>query len=459
MEPGEVETLLLQQPGVRNAIVSVHEEQLVAYLLARETPPDNAALRAALRAQLPAVMVPSEFILLDEFPMTPSGKIKRNALPVPGGQAQTRKSTHQAARTPAESMLTEIWADLLKNPNLGIHDDFFDLGGHSLLAIQLVGRIENALGVRLPLTSLFEASTISQQALLLGEAAPQAAGKDTSYLISLHKGKNGTPPLFFVHGFGGGVAGYAHLARKLGANQPFYGLQAGGFDNEQPPHTTIPEMAEAYLSDVRAVQPRGPYYLGGYCYGGLVAFEMARRLQEQGEQVAHLALVESFAPMRRDGRETVFENPRMIIYFFKNLPFWFQDFMQLGWEGMKSRVKVIYRRTKKNLLRKLGKRQPLDARDFIEDDVDLLPERHRELMEIQIRALLQFPRARYNGGAHLYRVRGGSLSQTSDQRYGWEELITGGIEIHFVQGAHRTLLNPPHVESLADEIRQQLGRL
>ena len=259
----------------------------------------SSDLRMFLKEKLPEYMVPSSFTLLAALPLTPNGKVDRRALPAPDGLRPERAESFVAPRTPLEEMLAGILADVLRLPRVGVTDSFFDLGGHSLLAVRLVARIGQALGQRLPLAVLFQAPTVEQLALALRrQTAPLAA----SPVVGIQTGGS-RPPFFCVHPASGSVLGYVELARHLGSDQPFYGLQAPGLDDESEPVAQVEALAARYVAAVRGVQPGGPYLLGGWSIGGVIAFEMARQLRRQGHEVALLALLDSFAPpyARRNG--------------------------------------------------------------------------------------------------------------------------------------------------------------
>src|SRR5439155_1105218 len=187
--------------------------------------------------------------------------------------------------------LAQLWEEVLAVRPVGVRDDFFALGGHSLAAAQLFSRIERRFGKRLALATLTYAPTVEQLARVIRNGSDVPA----SCLVPI-QARGEQPPFFCVHGFGGGVIGYGALAQQLGPERPFFGLQARGVDGEAEPDDSIPAMAARYMEALRAVQPRGPYRLGGYCFGGVVAYEMACQLQAQGERVALLAVLAGYAP-------------------------------------------------------------------------------------------------------------------------------------------------------------------
>jgi len=274
---------LARQPGVAAAAADLRGERLVAYVVGSCAPSE---LRERLREDLPDVMVPTHFVVLDALPLTPNGKVDRRRLPDPG--AGSTAARHDAApRRPAEVSLVAMWEDLLGVRPIGIHDDFFALGGHSLLAVRLFVAIERAFGKAVPLATLLRAPTIARLAdALEGDGEP---ARFTSLVPIQPAGE--LPPLFGVHGHSGEVLFYRPLADRLGGSQPFYALGSAGLSDGARTHRTIDEMADHYLAEIRQVRPRGPYALLGYCFGSIVALEMACRLLREGESVSFLGLL------------------------------------------------------------------------------------------------------------------------------------------------------------------------
>ncbi|GMU10103.1 non-ribosomal peptide synthetase/type I polyketide synthase [Corallococcus caeni] len=288
IELPEVEAALLLHPDVRQAAVLLREDvpgdkRLVAYVTAPDTLA-TSSLRAFLLRHLPEYMVPSAFVRLDTLPLTAHAKLDRRALPLPDAHASPHP--YVAPRTPTEALLATLWAELLHKEQVGIHDDFFASGGHSLVAVRLAASIRARTGKSLPLAALFQAPTLEQLAAVIdGGPAP------TSSLVVIQRG--GTrQPFFCVHPAGGNVLAFADLARRLGPEQPVYGLQAQGLDGRLPPLDSIDAMARHYVATLRSAQPHGPYRLGGWSLGAVIAAEMARHLHQAGEVVELLALLE-----------------------------------------------------------------------------------------------------------------------------------------------------------------------
>ena len=294
VEPGEVESALTSRPGVAQAAVVVRDDgaggSLSAFVVARRgLQISGEALRRDLRERLPRHLVPSSVVVLDALPMTPGGKVDRRALATyPGNQLESKPPG--PPRDELERRLIAIAEDVLNVRPIGPDDDFFDLGGHSLLAVRLLSRVEAGFGVRVELADLLRGPTIENLARLVREPGE---GMAWSPLVTLAEG--GGAPLFLVHPVGGGVVCYSELARALGG-RPVYGLQARGLDGGGAPLERVEDMAALYLDAVRTRQPSGPYHLAGWSMGGVVAFEMARRLRGQGEAVGALVLIDSSRP-------------------------------------------------------------------------------------------------------------------------------------------------------------------
>jgi thioesterase domain-containing protein/acyl carrier protein len=429
------------------------ERRLAAYLVPKAgTALSVPDLRAFLGSKLPAHMIPSAFVFLDAFPLNPHGKIDRHALArLPGTDSQDRAELGMPGDE-IERQLVSLWEEVVGITPIGIRDNFFDLGGHSLLAIRLFARIKEELGVELPIASLFQAPTIEQLAATIRQAGSVPAW---SPLVPLQP-QGWRPPFYCVHGLGGGVWGYAELAGLLGPEQPLYGLQARGLEGGEPPHTRIEDMAAAYVSEMRKVQPQGPYRLGGYSSGGVVAFEMARLLQAQGEQVGLLALFDSYAPLVPGARRRRWP---VLIGFLRNLPRWLADFGRR--EDRDRRLLARFRGAAQAIWRRRG-RDSLPAEVMILNafgDAAEISDERRRLVEAHLRALETYRPQVYPGRVTLYRVRGMRLFRAEDASLGWEALAGGGVEVRMISGAHYDILQPPAVAALAEELKASLAQV
>jgi aspartate racemase len=237
-------------------------------------------------------MIPSLFVILDELPLTANGKVDRRSLSaLQSGGVELRRA-YVAPRDMLELQLARIFENVLNVSPVGVHDNFFELGGHSLLAVRLFAVIEKALDKRLPVATIFQGASVEHLAGILRQ---NVATTNTTSLVEIQPGGS-RQPLFFVHAVGGSAFSYIELANQLGPEQPFYTFQSEGLDERYKPHTQIAEMAAHYIAEMQMAQPEGPYMLGGWSMGGVVAFEMARQLIEQGHKVSLLTLIDSFMP-------------------------------------------------------------------------------------------------------------------------------------------------------------------
>jgi len=458
IEPGEIEYALAQHPLIRQAVVMARDDVsggygLVAYLVVNEHTNNISIedIRAFLKERFPNYMIPTAYVKIHALPITPNGKINYRDLPPPPVSNVKPEGNFTLPRNELERQLVQIWVQLLGHEAISVHDNFFELGGHSLLAIRLFTQLERELGKKLPLTTLFHAPTIAQLARFIYEETIEV---DESTLVTIQPG-NSNPPFFCIHGFGGGVVGYGELARLLGPEQPFYGLQAKGIDGVGEFDTEVEVMADRYIQAMRAVQPEGPYYLGGYCYGGVIAFEMARHLETQGETPALVAIFEGYAPLRGGNRDSIWRNPQLLLNFMHNMPYWFFDYLQLGYKQMWRRLRRKFRSHWKKVMRKFGVIVMYGAEDVI-DDTAHLPAKQRQLMETQLRAMSKYDPEIYNGSVTLFRVRSQSLSRTPDPAMGWNKVVARGVNIRRIAGNHHNILEQPHVESLATQLKESL---
>lgn len=296
IELGEIETVLSRHPAVVDAVVvargSGAESELAAYVTPAGEPAPAHELRRFLGQTLPDYMVPSTVTTLEAFPLTPNGKVDRKALPEP---TRERSGEHEliAPRSRLERKLAAIWERELDIHPIGVTDDFFDLGVTSILAATLFAAIEHDLADNLALGAIFKAPTIEKLARLIEQGEDDDPRWTSLVPVQPHGSR---APIFCVHGGAGTILHLQPLARLLGPEQPFYGLQSSGLYGGSAPLRTVEEMAEHYISEMRQVHPGGPWLLAGYCFGAIVAFEIAQVLRAQGEDVRMLAMFNGPSP-------------------------------------------------------------------------------------------------------------------------------------------------------------------
>jgi len=314
VEPGEIESALNRLPGVSRAAVTAAAStdgtvRLVAYV-APETGAnrDPSGIRSALSEVLPDFMVPSEVIFLDALPLTPAGKVDFRGLPSPASLPTSDSTAAAGPRNPIEEVLVRIWEEIFDREPIGIHDDFFDLGGHSLLSLQIIDRVNQA-GLWLTPAQFMQHPTIEGLAQVVQTARP-ASNEGWLTLVELQPYGPRTP-IFFIHSTPGDVLGYMNLVHCLGPEQPCYGFQSLGLRDRDRAHSRVEEMAAFYLDELRAFRPAGPYLLSGWCYGGIVAAEMAVQLERKGNDGVALFLFETPFP-RTDAFAAAYQVDRLL---------------------------------------------------------------------------------------------------------------------------------------------------
>ncbi|MFD9452232.1 amino acid adenylation domain-containing protein [Streptomyces sp. NPDC059985] len=298
IELGEIESAVSDLPGVSAAAVAVHTgaagvRRLVAYTVPTASgSTEPARLRAELSASLPEFMVPSAFVELAALPLTVNGKVDRAALPAPDfgdGGGRPPKDAR-------EELIAAAFAEVLGLERVGAEDNFFELGGHSLLAMRLVGRIRAELGIPIQVATVMSAPTVADIASRIGDDAR----RDALRILMPLRERGTAAPLFCFHPASGFSWQYTGLLRHLDADRPVYGLQSPGLSGSLPDVTDVVGLAELYLAEIRTVQPQGPYHFLGYSFGGTVAQTLAALLQERGEEVAFLGLLDAYPPETDD---------------------------------------------------------------------------------------------------------------------------------------------------------------
>jgi thioesterase domain-containing protein/acyl carrier protein len=423
IELSEIEAALDQHPDVWKTVVLAREDvpgrkYLAAYVVPdQEQTPAPYKLRDFVKQKLPDYMVPAAFILLDTLPLTPNGKIDRRALPAPDQSRPELPETFVAPRDYLELELVKIWEEILGIQPVGTRDNFFDLGGNSLLAMRLLAQIEKTFNKSLSLATLFQAPTVEQLTPILHRSQEERSASASS-LVALQLGGS-KPPFFCLPGNLGNVfTDLGDLARHLGPDQPFYGLQDGIHNPTQ-----IKALAAHYLDKIQSVQPDGPYLLGGVCSGGTIAFEMAQQLQTQGQQVALLALMETPPP----------QVPGLRSYL---------DFAVSTFQSVTQRFVHHSRNVSQLGSAEQGAYFRLKAKLVVNDW-----------------ALTRYAPRPYPGRIHLF-LGSESLESPLDPCLGWRELALGGAEVHVVPGTHDTItrthdaaLEESHLRVLAEQLR------
>lgn len=453
IEPGEIEAVLASHPSVSQAAVVVDsagaDARLVAFVSPRGSAKiDPAVLRRHAADALPDFMVPVAVVPLDTIPLNANGKVDRAALPI--AIRPDARAGGVAPRNPVEQRLAAIVAEILGVASVGAHDNFFQLGGHSMTGVRLFARIERDFGRRLPLASLFAGPTVAELAERLG--LPRADTTCTSLVALQPKGTR--PPLFLMHGAGrGNLWTYTNLVPHLGSDQPVYALESRVM-RDLPEFETIEEMAAGYVTEIRAIQERGPYYLGGYCFGGTVAYEMARQLDAAGERVALLALLDTSAP-NSTYQQLPWWRPSFHLRFAANTAYWLKDFAD---QPLRDQVRYVQRKSRLFAERLVatfrGSRQELRVEEVV--DVNIIPEIELGLWKIHLRSLAAYRPGPYPGRVTLFRTRGQPFLCSFDPLFGWGPLAKGGVRVVRLPGAHEKIFLDPHVREFSALLRREL---
>ncbi len=445
IELGEIEAALRRHVGIADAVVTVRTDApggkaLAAYWIAEGEPVPVSELKSFLKESLPEYMVPAFFVRLTELPLTPNGKVDRKALPAPERTVGQTEEASVAPRDDIEQRLARIWCDILRIPAVGVHDNFFELGGESLLAVRMFVRIETEFGRELPLATLLQAGTIESLASRIRE---EGWVPPWSPLIPLQT-RGARTPLFWIHGVGGNVLNYRSLALRLGEDQPFYGLQARGMDGKLEPVATIEEMAALYLSEIRKVQPRGPYVLGGSSFGGVVAYEMAQQLRAAGDGAAYVALLDTNAVDSADERKTKQSLATRIQLHLGILLRGPDRLTYLRKKARRLRRKTVYRiwQTVFAAFQKFNKPLPQSLQDVAQNNY---------------RALRIYKARPYDGRVGLFCARLEPEEFTQAKQRAWGMLVPS-LELYDVAGDHLSMVDEPHVADLASQLTDAFQR-
>jgi acyl-CoA synthetase (AMP-forming)/AMP-acid ligase II/thioesterase domain-containing protein/acyl carrier protein len=390
---------------------------------------------------------------------TTSGKINRAASRAkylaeradadPGEATERAVAEAPALATDTAQRLIGVWETLFNQQGLTPAADFFTLGGDSLLAAQLALEIEERFRCSLPATALLAAPTIAGLARLIDAPAPPGE-RETLVALQAVETPTDRPRFFCVHGLGGGVLDYRPLAQALGPRQPFYALQARGLDGADPIDHSIEAMAAHYVCTIKAVQPTGPYYLGGYCFGGVVAYEMARQLIAAADDVALVAVLEGYAPSGEGPRGGWRREWGFALHFVRALPYWVRDYLQLERMQMRARNRRLVRVARKRLLRLAGIDVALEGQDLV-DGLISRPAKLQRLLEGHLAAARRYAPAPYAGRIVLFRTPR-TLLQAPQRDMGWSRLSTEPVDVQMIAGSHATILAEPHVRVLADTL-------
>jgi aspartate racemase len=443
IELGEIESALKSYPAVRDAVVTLQEathgnKHLVGYVVNGASPSEvhnrsmTRELKGVLKNSLPDYMVPAYFVFLENLPRTPSGKIDRGALPHADGTRPDLEEAHIPPRDDLERRLANIWERLLGVQPIGIRDDFFHLGGHSLLAVRLVSEIQKETGQRLPLISFFQGPNIEYLASLLRQDVRSLSWPT---LVEIQAG-GPNPPLFCVSMPNVNALGYRSLARYLGKNQAVFGLQAQYPEDLEGEHSreAVDQIVTHYLGELRAVRPTGPYQFVGLCRGAHIAYEMARRLEREGHEIALLGVIDTW----------VMENT---YNYFWLLQYHTSRVISSMLRGIKKQLSLINKKSQSAVTNGNSSTSvPANS-----------AERKQQTVKVYFPGP-DFVPTSFEGRIAVFRTQRQPRTRIRDPHLGWGKLARGGVDLHFIPGGHESVLKEPYVQGLAAALKKCLRR-
>lgn len=423
IEVNEIESHLEKIPSIHQCIVKPernHDDSisLSAYVVLEKNAQISAVdIRSALKQHIPEYMVPSRFFVVDKLLITPSGKVDRNILPVPCKQLSSG-TNYVAPNNDIEKSLQNIWCSVLKTEHIGIYDDFFELGGNSLSAMNIISLIQDQFSITLSLRKLFDFPTIYTLAneienMSCGITECLSRHTPENIIVPLNTAGEKTP-LFLVHPIGGSVFWYKLLGKYIDKDRPLYGIQDPGLDKNELIFTNLEEMANAYIDSIQAIQPNGPYLLGGASFGSTVAIEMAKQLQERGEIVTSIISLDGWA-------------------FYPTL------------ENNEDYFQEVMKEQNSRLLKKYVENNVSNSKFLLE------LQWHREKM------LMQYKMPVIETQFILFKAKKlTEMFQYNATLNWWENYSIQPIELHLVPGDHESMFYEPNIKFLVTKLNDSL---
>ena len=447
IELEEIEASLLKIQGINQVAVLALGEAGQKYLCAYYTMEEVIAeqeLKTQLHQVLPEYMVPQYFVGLEVFPITKNGKLDRKQLPKP--TLNTESEQYQAPSTPTEEQLVAIWSDLLGVDNIGVNDHFFELGGHSLLAIKLIDQIKTKMGHHVAVSALFKHPTI---ALLASEIAKGTV--EYKPVVALQS-QGDQPILFCVPPAAGTPFNFYDVANAV-TDRQVYAFHASGLEEGQAIHSTVQEIATFYIEAMKTVQPQGPYVLAGWSLGGIIAFEMVKQLEANGEAVEHLIVLDTQTHIQ--GKDMTDRDMEMYLIEQQILLAPVRESLKIAtWKEVQENAKVLL--DEEEWLRYLMSK----FNDFnIEFGEDLSAvKRFLDVWKTQNRAGAHYELSPYKGQVTLVKAEDIQRNVTVTETYGWDQFIHGKLNVCTSPGNHISMLKAPNATALGSTIMNELEK-
>lgn len=441
IELGEIESVLAQCDVVRQAVVLAKDDKdkkkrLVSYVVGKGDYSRDKVIDF-LKAKLPDYMVPTLWMELDELPLTSNSKIDRKSLPDFDAEEQL-KDNYAAPRTETEKAVAEIWQAVLKLQRVGIDDNFFDIGGHSLLAVQIMTRIEKKLRKKHPIAVLFQYPTVAQLSSFIEKEDTKNIKWRTIVPI---KPTGSKMPLYIVHGAGLNVLNFHDLASMADSEQPIFGIQGIGVDGEEAVFKNIEDIASFYTNELVKHNPTGPYAIAGYSIGGFLAVEMARKIQEMGKEVKMLIIFDTDADNARETEPWYVIMPKVMKRYLPR-------FLG-GKKSLRKQLAYKFRSNKEILTNKVGLQGKPESAEYYAL-LDSIKGRY-------FAAFKDYKLTPVNVNIHLFKADFNDHYNDDEVYLGWKKYTTKDVKRYLVPGNHLTMMVPPNVSNLAEELQQVLN--
>lgn len=457
IEPGEIETALCAHDAVRQAAVVLREDsrgepRLVAYIVpATDQIPSVTELLSRLKETLPGYMIPAAVVALERLPLTPNGKIDRRALPAPAADQLLAAPQSRPPVSPLEHEVAGLFREVLGVEQVGLHDKFFDLGGHSLLAIQLAAKIESRFGRTCPAALLFQEGDVAGVVRFLSQGVFAAPATVIPLRPATRDGKR----LLVMPSPAGYISVPRNLIHQLDPTISVDFLQPNVAHRPLYEHRSLEAVAASYLPAIREVQPRGPYALLGYCFGGMLAYEIARHLCADGESIELLAMID-IGPWFHWSEASHLERLKGTLRIAGNLPRWIRDDgLQMSpqefWRKVRQKISRLSPRERERELR--AAKPSADVAADVENSETAGMKRLREAMYGLLRQHRPQPsRLRVT----LFRAETRPLLDASGWTLGWDGVAQGGLDVIPLGGHHKSILNDECTHRIAQEMSRRL---